>query len=213
MNPESLQALALSAASLGLLHTAIGVDHTLPFVAIGRAQGWGLMRTLGLTLVCGIAHVGSSLVVAALGIVLGDSVGAFFGLESVRGEFAAWALIVFGCTYAAWSWAHRHRPHVGNRHEAQRVIGSWGLFIVFVLGPCEPLIPLIIAPGLHFGWGAAWLVTIVFTVSTLATMGLLVALGYLGINARLLRRFAPHGNILAGVAVAATGAAIKVFGI
>jgi len=210
---DSLQALTASAAGIGLLHTVIGVDHTVPFVAIGRAQGWSLPRTLGLTTVCGLAHVLSSVAVAALGIWLGGAVDGFVHLETMRGELAAWGLIVFGCTYAAWSWTRRHRPHVHDVRDAKRVLGTWGLFIIFVLGPCEPLIPLIIVPGLQIGWGAALLVTAVFAGCTLGAMTLLVTLGYVGVSANAVRRFAHHGDVLAGFAVAATGAAIKVLGI
>lgn len=213
MTTDSLQALAVSAAGIGLLHTVIGVDHTVPFVAIGRAQGWSLPRTLGLTTICGAAHVLSSVAVAALGIWLGGAVDGFVHLESMRGELAAWGLIVFGCTYAAWSWKRRHRPHVHDACDARRVLGTWGLFIVFVLGPCEPLIPLIIVPGLQIGWGAALLVTAVFAACTIGAMTLLVTLGYLGVSANAVRRFTHYADVLAGFAVAATGAAIKVLGI
>jgi nickel/cobalt transporter (NicO) family protein len=213
MMPESLQMLAATAAGIGLLHTVIGVDHTLPFIAIGRAQGWSLARTLRLTTLCGLAHVASSMAVAAVGIAIGSAVGSMVWLETVRGEFAAWALIIFGCTYAAWAWARRHRPHVHNVGDAQRVLGTWGLFIIFVLGPCEPLIPLLIVPGLQSGWMAAFAVTAIFTVCTLAAMLTVVTLGYLGLRSVRVGRLTHHADVLAGCAVAASGAAIKVLGI
>ncbi len=213
MISESLQMLAATAAGIGLLHTVVGVDHTLPFIAIGRAQGWSLGRTLRLTILCGFAHVASSMAVAAVGIAIGSAVGSMVWLESIRGELAAWALIIFGCTYAAWSWARRNRPHVHNVGDAQRLLGTWGLFIVFVLGPCEPLIPLLIVPGLQSGWMAALVVTGIFTVCTLGAMIAVVTLGHYGLRLVELGRYTHHADVLAGCAVAVSGAAIMVLGI
>ena len=57
----------LIAAALGIAvaHTALGPDHTLPFVMLARAGRWSLRRTLAVTLACGAGHVASSLLLAA----------------------------------------------------------------------------------------------------------------------------------------------------
>ena len=44
-------ALLSTAAILGIVHTILGPDHYVPFVAMGRARGWSLGRTLGITAV------------------------------------------------------------------------------------------------------------------------------------------------------------------
>ncbi|RME71963.1 MAG: hypothetical protein D6781_03100 [Verrucomicrobia bacterium] len=215
MSETSVLFLAGTAASVGLVHTVIGVDHTLPFVAIGRARRWSLRRTLGLTAVCGVGHVAASLVIAFAGIVAGAAMEDLSWLDSVRGELAAWALIVFGCTYAAWSWARRKRPH-GHSHADGDALagwstGRWGLFIVFVLGPCEPLVPLLIVPGLETGWWAALFVAAVFSAATLGAMLAVVTLGYYGLRVLPGKLSAHHAEVLAGVAIALSGLAIKVF--
>ena len=38
--------LITTAAYLAFLHTLVGVDHSLPFVVLGKARGWSLRRTL-----------------------------------------------------------------------------------------------------------------------------------------------------------------------
>ena len=57
MTDSALQLLLGTAVSIGFLHTLIGVDHSLPFVAIGKARSWTLSKTLGLTAICGLGHV------------------------------------------------------------------------------------------------------------------------------------------------------------
>ncbi|HEX7375587.1 MAG TPA: hypothetical protein VF278_00670, partial [Pirellulales bacterium] len=59
MNAD-LGALSLAALSIGFLHTLFGPDHYIPFVAMSRVGGWSRSKTLLITLLCGLAHVGSS---------------------------------------------------------------------------------------------------------------------------------------------------------
>ena len=40
--------LLSTAAALALFHTLAGVDHSIPFIVLGRARGWSLRRTLRL---------------------------------------------------------------------------------------------------------------------------------------------------------------------
>jgi nickel/cobalt exporter len=67
VSSDSLAVLAATAAGLGFIHTAIGVDHYLPFVALGRARRWSLSRTLLVTALCGAGHVAGSLLLGAAG--------------------------------------------------------------------------------------------------------------------------------------------------
>lgn len=230
---DALTVLVGSAVSIGFLHTLIGVDHSLPFVVIGRAQGWSLRKTLGLTVLCGVGHVLSSVALGTLGIGLGMAVTRMEWVESWRGEIAAWILVLFGLAYAGWSLArgrrrqqaahahgeqvhsHEHSDGEPHRHEgpSPRALTAWSLFIIFVLGPCEPLIPLLMVPALSFG---AWTVVPVagaFAVTTIGTMALVVAVGYHGIRLPLFRHLEAHAHTLAGLAIAASGLAIQLLGI
>ena len=85
----SLNVLLASAVSIGFIHTLIGVDHTLPFVVMGRAQSWRLRRTLAVTCLCGLGHVLSSVLLGSLGIGLGVALSRMEWLESSRGELAS----------------------------------------------------------------------------------------------------------------------------
>lgn len=237
MSPE-LTILAVTAAAIGITHTLLGPDHYIPFIAMARAGDWRLGRTLGVTLACGAGHVAGSALLGALGIALGWAVGSLEWLESLRGEVAGWLLLGFGLAYTAWGVrrALRHRPHshwhthgdgTVHHHEhghhgdhvhvhargadALRVrrMTPWVLFILFVFGPCEPLIPILMVPAAEGSWWGVAFVTALFALATLGTMVAVVTLGYLGL-ARLgagpLERYA---HALAGLALVACGAAIQ----
>lgn len=205
---HDLQLLLSLAVGIGVLHTAVGVDHTLPFVVLARAQRWPLPRTLRFTMLCGLGHVLSSVLLGAVGLAVGAAVAHLEFVESLRGDLASGALIVFGLAYAAWSWGR------GHEHDLPRPgVTFWSLFLVFVLGPCEPLIPLLMVPALEQSAWATALVAFTFGAATLGTMVLLVTLAWAGLGLAPLHRLEGRANTLAGLAIALSGLAIRLFGI
>jgi len=151
----------------------------------------------------------------------------------VRGEIAAWLLIFFGLFYAGWSFARQRRKqrhihshnegtvhsheHSGQDHnhgvKVPAAATAWSLFVIFVLGPCEPLIPLLMAPAVSLGTWAVVPVTAVFGFTTIITMLLIVTVSFYGLRLAPLRRLETHVNTLAGLAIACSGLAIHLFGI
>ena len=113
MIEREIWVLAGTAASLGFIHTLIGPDHYLPFIVIARARGWKLRKTLLVSFLAGLGHILSSVVLGFVGIALGIAVSKLEGVESARGEFAAWLLIGFGLAYFVWGLrrAIRNKPH------------------------------------------------------------------------------------------------------
>ena len=229
----SLEILLVSAVGIGFILTLIGIDHSLPFVVLGRARGWSLHKVWGITFLCGVGHVVSSVVLGGLGLGFGVAVANLEWVEGARGEVAAWLLILFGLFYAGWSFARRRRrqrhihshvggavhahDHGGRVHDhgssAPAAVTAWGLFVIFVLGPCEPLIPLLMAPAIGLGIWAVVPVTAAFAFTTIATMLLLVTVGFYGLRLAPLHRLETHANTLAGLAITCSGLAIQLFGI
>ena len=226
--PDPIQTTTLllgTAASLAIVHTLLGIDHSIPFVALGRARNWTLGRTLLVTALCGAGHVASSVVIGAVGVGLGIATDALLWLESARGELAAALLIGFGLAYAAWAvWRGLRGPDgarlrggpAGARFEgpggADRVT-PWALFIVFVLGPCEPLIPLMVVPGMARDWFAVGAVVGVFGLLTVAAMLLAVVAAWRGVALLGAGRIGRHADVAAGLVVAASGAAVLFLGL
>lgn len=234
---EAIPILAGTAAVIGLGHTLCGPDHYLPFIVIGKARGWSLARTLWITLLCGIGHVAGSIVLGMLGAALGIALGKLEFFEAWRGNLAAQALIIFGFTYCVWGihravrnkphrHAHVHEGNVVHTHDhthtcehahpheqKSRNVTPWVLFTIFVLGPCEPLIPLIMYPASEHSIGGMLLVAGVFALTTVGTMMAVVLVASWGIrfvNISPLERFS---HALAGAAVCLSGLAIQVLGL
>lgn len=226
--------LLLSAATIALVHTVIGPDHYVPFIAMGKARNWSLAKTLRVTLYCGLGHVLSSIVIGGIGIWLGTQLASLVALETYRGSIAGWTLLAFGCVYFAWglrkagqsrshSHVHSHGDIVHEHHHdhssehahvhtqgARSSITPWALFIIFVLGPCEALIPLFMYPAATQSPALVIGVAVVFGVVTLLSMLAIVAAVSLGIRRITLpEKLGDYAHAFAGASIALCGAAIS----
>ncbi len=230
--------LTLTALSIGTVHTLIGPDHYLPFIVMARARKWSMRYTLAVTTICGIGHVLGSLVLGFLAIALGWSLTGVGALEGLRSELAVWLLIGFGVAYSVWGLraAVRNRPHrhlhshydgtvhdhvhghrgehahaheVSSAGSATRSLTPWFLFTVFVLGPCEALIPLLMIPAAAGSTLSVLFVAGVFGLSTVLTMAACVALGYLSLSRLSLDPFERYAHAFAGLSLVVCGVAIR----
>lgn len=109
----AIAALSVAAISIGFLHTLFGPDHYLPFIVMSRAREWSRTRTVWITFLCGLGHVGSSVVLGMVGVALGIALNRLTPIEESRGSIAAWLLVAFGLAYAVWGLhrALKNRPH------------------------------------------------------------------------------------------------------
>jgi ABC-type nickel/cobalt efflux system permease component RcnA len=261
MISHDIWVLAGTAATLGLVHTVIGPDHYLPFIVIGRARNWTLRRTLFISFLAGLGHILSSVVLGFLGIALGIAVARLEGVESARGQIAAWLLIGFGFAYFVWgmrrAWrgkphahphlhdhdeahVHPHGPDLGihdpshdhihqhahtHTHElAEHVhphgevphkvnITPWVLFTIFVFGPCEPLIPLVMYPAARHSTAGVALVASAFGLVTIATMLVIIAAASFGASFVRLGKLERYSHALAGAMIFISGLCVQFLGL
>jgi len=229
--------LAGTAATIGFVHTIFGPDHYLPFIALSKARQWSSIKTAIITILCGIGHVLSSVVLGFIGIALGIAVFKLDSIESFRGDVAAWLLITFGFTYFIWGIhrAIRSRPHEhshlhkdsnshihSHKHTGEHFhihdskVGSltpWVLFTIFVFGPCEPLIPLVMYPAAKGNAMVVVIVTSIFGLVTIGTMLCVVLISFYGLAGLQLGKFEKYSHALAGLTIFLCGGAIKFLGL
>lgn len=205
----SLGILCLSALLMGVVHTAMGPDHYLPFIVLSKARGWSMKRTGWITFLCGLAHVFSSILIGLFGIGFGLALKSLEMAEAMRGDVAAWLLTACGLVYMLWGIAHgmRNREHHHVDLKSDKLT-PWALFIIFVFGPCEPLIPVLMFPAATISLSAALIVAGVFAVATLATMtGMVLSVLYgLKVTHFKLHRFA---HAVAGAVMLLCGLAVQ----
>jgi len=303
MNDQIL-VLSVSAASLGFVHTVLGPDHYLPFIVMSKARNWSNLKTGIITILCGLGHVGSSILIGAIGIAVGIGLSKVEGMEGRRGNYAAWGFLLFGFIYMIWglkkaglpvrkiimhsliaglmvyifNFMHIHKLHfivtfftslkpviemlifagvaalaglviyylfrlsgkylrhvhihthpggVLHKHEhlhandhdhihkngKTRNLTPWILFLIFVLGPCEPLIPVLMYPAAKHNTMGVILVSLVFSVVTILTMLVIVLLLSYGIKSVPFGKLERYTHAVAGATIFLSGCAIVFLGL
>jgi sulfite exporter TauE/SafE len=234
---ESIALLSATAISIGFVHTVLGPDHYLPFIVLSEAKKWTLRKTMFITFLCGLGHVLSSVVVGLVGIGVGISVNKLVKVESFRGSIAAWLFIAFGLVYLVMSIRnlirkkkHNHEhfhmgtePHSHEHNHLQEhthvhqtdVLKTtpWILFLIFIFGPCEPLIPILMYPAAQNNIPGAVVVSSLFSLVTIATMMGLVLVFKLGLSKINLKPVEKYSNVIAGAMILLSGLAIQFMGL
>jgi|SRR5665648_270273 len=234
---DSIAILSVTAISIGFIHTLLGPDHYLPFIVLSQAKKWPLNKTMLITFLCGLGHVLSSVVLGLIGIAVGISVTRLVSLESFRGNIAAWLFISFGLVYMIFSiknlikkrkhnhshfhidgekHVHEHNHHNEHIHIHQEEVVKttpWILFLVFVFGPCEPLIPILMYPAAKSNISGAVIVSILFSVVTIGTMMSIVLAFKLGLNKINLKPIEKYSHLIAGAMIFFSGLAIQFLGL
>lgn len=109
---------------------------------------------------------------------------------------------------------HTETANAAEPGKKPRLFTPWAIFIIFVLGPCEPLIPMMMAPAaMGGGFGPAMLVAGVFTVATVATMCAAMLLAYHGLKFVPGDAFRKYSHSFAGGSIAMCGLAIVFLGV
>jgi sulfite exporter TauE/SafE len=229
---NSITILLAAAASAGFIHTLLGPDHYVPFIVMSKARKWSLRQTLFTTLYCGVGHVASSIIIGFVGIALGYGISQIEGVESIRGSLAGWAFFTFGFAYMIWGVfkAIRNRPHThshshggGELHvhehthrtdhahvhpKSTGMLTPWVLFVIFVLGPCEILIPLVMVPAANNDTNGIVAVSLLFSAVTVFTMCAAVTVGYYGFKVLPTAKIDRFMHAIAGATICMSGFAI-----
>ncbi len=231
--------LILATAGIAVTHTLFGPDHYLPFIMLAQARRWSRWRTVLVTACCGLGHIASSLLLGGLGLAAGSALARIEKFEGMRGDWAAWALFGFGIAYLVWGirqairarsgiaahahgvgvHIHAHGDHVhahpqnGAGARGKSVVTFWSLFIIFVLGPCEPLIPLFVLPASRGRWDLALLTGALFGILTILLMVAVTLLALAGLKQFSFGRLERWSHAMAGAVIALSGAAVLFLGL
>jgi sulfite exporter TauE/SafE len=234
---SSIALLSVTAISLGFVHTILGPDHYLPFIVLSEAKRWTIRKTMWITFLCGFGHVLSSVILGLVGIAVGISVNRLVEVESFRGNIAGWLFIAFGLVYMVISirniyrkrkhthshyhmggdkHTHEHNHFEGHSHIHENDVVKttpWILFLIFVFGPCEPLIPILMYPAAQNNIAGSVLVSVLFAVVTITTMMGVVLAFKLGFSRINLKPIEKYSNLIAGTMIFFSGIAIQFLGL
>lgn len=183
---------------LSLVHAAIP-NHWLPIVTIGKAEKWTMHETMKATLLIGVAHITSTLII---GVLIGI---AGFQLSSKHAELTHWvapavlALLGLGFVLAdvfnGNRHDHNHFSEVGGGKTKSAII--WSMVLAMFLSPCIEL-EVYFLPAGAYGWAGILATSAVYLVATVGMMMTLVYLGAKGLSRLNWHVFEHHQKTLTG---------------
>jgi len=189
---------------VAFLHAATPT-HWLPFVLVGRAQGWSRGRTLSVTAVAGLGH---SLFTALLGLMV---TGVGLAIEPQLGKLfprvVGCALVLLGVFYLI-----RHSlgpPRAPAEAGVERRYSSdaaavWGLVALLTFMPSEAVLPIYLT-SIDAGWTGFAVLSAVLTFATTAGMLLFTVVFMAGASRLKLGRLERYELLLVGATLCVFG--------
>lgn len=224
--------LFATAAATAAFHTLIP-DHWLPFVLVGRARGWGARTTLLVSGLSAMVHTALSVALGLGALAIGHAAARALGEHLERGSGVL--LVVFGAAYALWAWRKGGHFHPGGAllharderthcdgHEGPESVehlhyhaddawigreagkGAIPLAMIVGLNPCVLVLPIMVATA-NRGAGALALVTLAYSITTIALMVGLSVAGVVGTRRIPVPPVARHMETASGLLIAAVG--------
>lgn len=195
--------LIVGSLLLSLLHGLIP-NHWLPILAIARKEAWSRRETLGITLLAGLAHATSTILIGfglgLLGLTLSNEISFFTSLV------APGILISLGLFFIWQHYRHHHfhlhrKVEVRNRSKAQ-IVGLLATAMFF--SPCLEIEAYYPAAG-AIGWYAVVTISLIYLLISVGGMVLWVSWAYKKITHVNWHKLEHNAGIITGVVLILTG--------
>jgi len=186
---------------LSVLHALIP-SHWLPVVAIGRRENWSYTTTLKITVLAGLAHAVSTVMIGIIVAIVGQQLSKQVSLFTTY--IAPVILVVIGLYYIYQHSRHKHF-HVHTHAEsipAGKVV--WGLTTAMFLSPCLEIEAYFLVAG-GMGWTMVVTIAVLYTIVTVLGMIVWVSLIYRGLSKLNWHSFEHSSGIITGLTLIVTG--------
>lgn len=193
----------IGSITLSLIHALIP-NHWIPLIAIGKSEKWTRRETLSATVITGFAHTLSTVIIGVLVGFLGYALSDRYTLISQT--IAPLILVGLGAIYVVIdmvkSRKHHHPQH--DHFNTSKTAGKsrWAvltsLSIAMFLTPCIELEAYYFQAG-TIGWSGIFIVSAVYTFTTVAVMLLLVYFGMKGIKRFNSHFLEHHEKLMTGI--------------
>lgn len=209
MSSELAQPLVLSILGGGFIAAALHAalpTHWLPFVLVGRAQGWTMRRISIVVIIAALAHVATTAIIGGAVTLAGVALDRW--LHGVLPHLSAALLFLFGAFYLARYWHKTTVPECkGCEHDEPKVsdrAAVLGLIALLAASPGEVLLPVYLSSATQ---GATVFVALTagFALGTVAGMLLLTSLAMAGYSILRLERWARYEGVVLGAALIVLG--------
>lgn len=187
---------------LSIIHASIP-NHWIPLIAIGKTEKWTLRETLSATVITGFAHTLSTIFIGIIVGLIGIKLSGSYNL--VTEYVAPSILLVIGIIYVIADFRNPGHHHHGDSENADlkskkgsRVSILVSLSIAMFLTPCVEIEAYYFQAGM-IGWKGIFIVSGVYTFTTVFLMLIFVYAGYKGTQRFRFHTLEHHEKLITGV--------------
>lgn len=187
---------------LSILHGIIP-NHWLPVLAISKKEKWNLSETTRVTMIAGLAHAASTVVIGILLALIGAKLAVI--VESFTSFVAPALLVALGIFYIYQHSRHHHFHMHGHPEQAtnkKRLILSLASAMFF--SPCFEIEAYFLVAGAEELWLVALLAAL-YTVVTVSGMIVWIRLAHSGLLKMNWHSLEHNAGIITGVTLMLSG--------
>jgi nickel/cobalt exporter len=187
---------------LSVLH-AIIPNHWLPVLAISRKEKWDLAETSRVTLIAGLSHAASTVLIGVMLALIGAGLAVF--VESFTAFIAPALLVALGLFYI-WQHSRHHHFHMHGQPQQtsnkNRLIISLASAMFFT--PCFEIEAYFLVAGAE-GWWLVALLAALYTFVSVAGMVVWVRLAHRGLLKMNWHSLEHNAGIVTGLTLVLSG--------
>lgn len=171
-------------------------------LAIGRKEQWTLAETTRVTLISGLAHALSTVVIGMVIAFVGVSLSS--AIESFTSVIAPCMLTALGLFYIYQHSRHHHFHLHGHPEQAANRKVIFTLVAAMFFSPCFEVEAYFLLAG-PYGWSTVLLLAAMYTIVTVTGMVIWVRAAYSGLLRFNWHALEHNAGIITGVTLTATG--------
>jgi hypothetical protein len=197
--------IIISSFILSAIHATIP-NHWIPILAVGKSEKWTQKQTLFAAIVSGFSHTLSTVFI---GIMVGFAgYKLSFKYAFVSHQLAPLILVALGLVYIIIDRKNNH--HHLHHHDETDVNKKTSWSILFSLSLAMFLTPCIEIEAYYFqagslGWGGIFMVSAIYTITTVLIMVLLVYMGFKGTQRLRSHTLEHHEKLITGIVLVTLG--------
>jgi nickel/cobalt exporter len=197
-----MTSLLIGSLLISLLHAVIP-NHWLPVLAIGKQQGWSLDETSRITLIAGIAHVISTVIIGLLLGLIGNELTEH--MEYFTHIVGPSILILIGLYFVYQHYKHRHfhlqKEEIETKSKSAIIRA---LVIAMFLSPCMEIEAYFLLAGAK-GWYVLLGIAVMYSIITIAGMLIWIRIVYKGLLKLNWHKWEHNAGIITGLVLIVTG--------
>ena len=197
-----MYSIIIGSLLISFLHALIP-NHWLPVLAIGRKEGWSLSETSRITLIAGMAHVISTVLIGLLLGLIGSELTEH--IEDFTRVVGPCILILMGIYFVRQHYTHHHF-HLEQKQIEKKTKTSiiLALIVAMFLSPCMEIEAYFLLAGSK-GWYALVGIAFMYSVISIAGMLIWVRIVYKGVLKLNWHKWEHNAGIITGLILIATG--------